>query len=137
MSEYTYSAAGLKNLKAKHTSLDSTHQEQEPDLLEVVSVSETLPICYFCNEAIKPEEPINLHHPLYKSKGGTQVEPAHKQCHIEHHSRQGDFREWGKRSSQTYRWAFNLNNVSTHPAYESHRQFYLMNYAFAGWAEGL
>jgi len=50
---------------------------------------------------------------------------------------QGDFREWGRKSALTMRSAFNLLNVRSHPTYEQHRQFYLMNSASAGWGEGL
>jgi hypothetical protein len=42
-----------------------------------------------------------------------------------------------KKAASSKRWAFNLLNVRTHPAYEPARQFYLTNYAYAGWGEGL
>lgn len=43
----------------------------------------------------------------------------------------------GKQSASSERWAFNLLNVRTNPAHEPARQFYLTNYAYAGWGEGL
>lgn len=79
------------------------------------------------------DEEINLHHTVYKSKGGTHVEPAHKRCHVEHHSQQNDFRNWGRQGGQisaiTRRWAFNLRSVRNNPAYEFDRAFYRAYYA--------
>ncbi len=93
--------------------------------------------CHICCKEIRNRQQVEYHHPVYKSRGGTQTAPTHKRCHRNHHQQQGDFREWGRKSAQTCRWAFNLLNVRTHPAYDAHRQFYLMNYANAGWGEGL
>jgi hypothetical protein len=93
--------------------------------------------CYLCQSLITTRQQVEFHHPIYKSRGGTQTAPTHKRCHRNHHQQLGDFRAWGRKSAQTMRWAFNLLNVRTHPAYDSHRQFYLMNYARAGWGEGL
>jgi len=45
------------------------------------------------------------------------------------------FQSLGKKAAAKKRWAFHLLNIRTHPAYESARQFYLMNYAAAGWGE--
>jgi hypothetical protein len=50
--------------------------------------------CYFCSEPIQPGD-VNMHHPVYRSRGGAHVEPSHKACHVAHHSDQGDFRSWG------------------------------------------
>jgi hypothetical protein len=91
--------------------------------------------CYLCRRAIRSRQKVEYHHPTYKSRGGTQTAPTHKRCHRNHH--QSDFVEWGRKSAQTCRWAFNLLNVRSHPDYEAQRQFYLMNYADAGWSAGL
>jgi len=93
--------------------------------------------CGLCNTSIKNGERVNAHHPLYRSNGGIETIPTHEQCHRELHSKRGDFRAWGKKAASKKRWAFHLKNVRTHPAYEEARWFYLMNYADAGWAEGL
>ena len=88
--------------------------------------------CYFCQQPVKPGD-VNLHHPLYKSKGGTHTEPAHKDCHVTHHSDQGDYRTWGreggKLSALTRRWSFNLKHVRTHPAHDINRSYYRALYA--------
>jgi hypothetical protein len=96
--------------------------------------------CYFCQQPIDTQAQVNWHHyETLKSDGGTLVTPTHQQCHVEYHSKNGDFKEFGSRGGKqtalTMRWAFNLRNVSIHPAYESHRQFYLKNHAYAGWSE--
>lgn len=130
MSEYTYSPTDLKSLIGEQTYAGYLQQENEQELLEAFATAENEPlICYFCKAEITQNQPINLHHPVYKSEGGTQVEPAHEKCHVEYHSRQGDFREFGRRSSETRAWAFNLKGVKDHPAYEFDRQYYLMLYA--------
>ena len=128
MSEYNYSASDLKSLIGEHVFPGYIHQEQGQELLEAASRDNEPLICYFCKTNIRPDEAINLHHPTYKSNGGTQVEPAHETCHVEYHSRQGDFKRWGEQSAQTRRWAFNLKNVKDNPAYEFDRQYYLMLY---------
>jgi hypothetical protein len=125
MSGYTNSASDLKSLIGQQ--IYSGYQQQEQDRL-LLEFDEPIS-CYFCNQAIEVNEPINLHHTIYKSDGGTHVEPAHERCHVEFHSRKGDFRNWGKLSSLTRAWAFNLKNVKDHPAYEFDRQYYLMLYA--------
>jgi hypothetical protein len=93
--------------------------------------------CYLCTQPINARQKVDNHHPIYKSKGGAQTKPCHRRCHRDHHSKQGDFKAWGKKAAAKKRWAFHLLNVRTHPAYEPARQFYLMNYAAAGWSEGL
>jgi len=93
--------------------------------------------CHLCTKPITTRQQIEYHHPVYKSRGGKETAPTHKRCHRHHHQQQGDFCEWGRKSAQTCRWAFHLKNVPTHPAYDEHRWFYLMNYADAGWGEGL
>ena len=85
--------------------------------------------CYLCHLPIKPQDEVEYHHPIYKSKGGLETFPTHKRCHRAHHSNSGDFKEWGRRSAFTRRWAFNLLNVRNHPAYDFDRAYYLMNYA--------
>lgn len=93
--------------------------------------------CHLCNDEISPRQKVEYHHPVYKSRGGKQVAPTHKRCHRQHHSKQGDFSEWGKKGASKKRWAFHLRNVRNHPAYESARQFYLTNHANAGWSAGI
>jgi hypothetical protein len=127
MSEYIHSATDLKSLIGQQSY--SGYQQQEQDR-EASEANEYEPLfCYFCKQEITQDQPINLHHPTYKSNGGTQVEPAHEKCHVEFHSRKGDFRAWGKLSAETRAWAFNLKNVRNHPAYEFDRAYYLMFYA--------
>jgi hypothetical protein len=53
-------------------------------------------ICFLCKQAISKDQPIEMHHPIYKSEGGTQTAPTHKACHRQCQSDQGDFRAWGK-----------------------------------------
>ena len=97
--------------------------------------------CQICTKPITARQQVEYHHPVYKSRGGRQTAPTHKRCHRNHHQQQGDFREWGRMGGQkaalTMRWAFNLKNVRTHPAYADHRWFYLMNHSNAGWSAGL
>ena len=127
MSGYNHSATDIKTLIGEQSYQGYVNQQQEREALEAYE-SEPL-ICYFCKLEIGPDQTINLHHPVYKSKGGTEVEPAHERCHVEYHSRQGDFREWGRQSAQTRRWAFNLKHVKDNPAYDFDRAYYLMMYA--------
>jgi hypothetical protein len=88
--------------------------------------------CYFCSEQIQPGD-VNMHHPVYKSQGGTETAASHRDCHVSFHSSQGDYREFGRRgglqSAITRAWAFNLKNVRTHPAYDTDRSFYRAFYA--------
>jgi len=88
--------------------------------------------CLFCQVAIEPDD-VNMHHPVYRSKGGRDTRPSHKACHRSFHSSQGDFREWGKLGGQitaiTRLWAFNLRGVKDHPAYDFDRAYYVAYYA--------
>ena len=93
--------------------------------------------CYLCTQPISTRQKVERHHPIYKSKGGIHTTPCHRRCHRDHHIKQGDFKAWGKKAAAKKRWAFHLLNVRAHPAYEPARQFYLTNYANAGWSEGL
>ena len=130
MQGYSSSSTDLKSLIGEQTYLGYNDQAQAQELLKASSSAGDEPlICYFCKLEIAQDQPINLHHPIYKSNGGTQVEPAHERCHVEYHSRKGDYRTWGKRSADTRRWAFNLKHVRNHPAYEFDRAYYLMLYA--------
>ena len=130
MEGYTQHSSDLKSLLGEQTYTGYNHQQREQELLEASASSENEPlVCYFCNLEIRQDQSINLHHPIYKSNGGTQVEPAHETCHVEYHSRKGDFKQWGKRSAETRAWAFNLKNVRNHPAYDFDRAYYLMLYA--------
>ena len=127
MSEYTTDTTDIKSLMGEQTHQGHIHQEYDR---EAVEVCEKEPLfCFFCKQEIRPDQQVNLHHPVYKSRGGTEVEPAHESCHVEYHSRKGDFRAWGRQSAQTRRWAFNLKNVRTNPAYDFDRSYYLMLYA--------
>jgi hypothetical protein len=85
--------------------------------------------CGLCNTSIKDGEAVNLHHPIYRSNGGTETIPTHERCHRELHNKRGDFRRWGKLSSLTRAWAFNLRNVKDHPAFDFDRAYYLALYA--------
>ncbi len=127
MPAYNHSARDIKSLIGEQPYRGHIYRQQDREALEAYE-SEPL-ICYFCTKQIEPDQSINLHHPTYKSKGGTETVPAHEACHIEYHSRQGDFRQWGKLSSITRAWAFNLKNVRNHPAYDFDRAYYLMMYA--------
>jgi hypothetical protein len=127
MSEYIHSASDLKSLIGQQVYSGYEYQEQDREAAEANEYEPLM--CYFCKVEITQDQPINLHHPIYKSNGGTQVKPAHEKCHVEYHSRKGDFKQWGKLSSLTRAWAFNLKNVRNHPAYEFDRAYYLMFYA--------
>ena len=91
--------------------------------------------CLFCSLPILTGQPVNQHHVIYKSKGGTETRPAHETCHRAHHSEQGDFKAWGREggliTATTRVWAFNLKNVRTNPAFEMDRQYYRALYASA------
>src|SRR5215217_693548 len=126
MREYNHFATDLKTLIGQETYQGYQQQEQDKEAAEAKEYEPLL--CYFCKSEITQDQPVNLHHPTYKSNGGTEVEPAHETCHVEFHSRQGDFRAWGKLSSLTRAWAFNLKNVKDNPAFEFDRQYYLMLY---------
>jgi len=127
MSGYTYDATDIKSLVGQQ--VYSGYQQQQRDR-EAAEANEYEPLnCYFCKSEIQPDQAINLHHPTYKSNGGTHVEPAHETCHVEYHSRQGDFKMWGRQSAATRRWAFNLKRVKDDPAYDFDRAYYLMFYA--------
>jgi hypothetical protein len=88
--------------------------------------------CYFCTEPIAPGD-VNMHHPVYRSQGGTHTEPAHGSCHRAFHSNQNDYREFGRRggeqSALTRRWSLNLLNVKTDPRHDINRSFYRAMYA--------
>ena len=130
MSEYTHVASDLKSLIGEQTYAGFLHQEQTQELLEAASTDVDEPlICFFCIKPITQDQSINLHHPQYKSDGGTEVVPTHERCHVEYHSRKGDYREFGRRSAETRAWAFNLKGVRNHPAYAFDRAYYLMLYA--------
>ncbi len=89
--------------------------------------------CALCSGAIKPGDEVNLHHPVYRSAGGRETEPTHRDCHIAFHSQQGDFRYFGRIGGQisalSKQWAFNLKHVRTDPLYDAARQFNVAFYA--------
>jgi hypothetical protein len=103
-------------------------QEQRRELSAASAEDNELLTCYFCNQPIEPNQPIHFHHTTYRSRGGTETVPTHESCHVEYHSRQGDFVGWGKLSALTRAWAFNLKNVRSHPAYDFDRAYYSMLY---------
>ena len=88
--------------------------------------------CYFCTMPIAPGD-VNMHHPVYMSRGGIEIAASHRACHVSFHSKQGDFAEFGRIGGQisalTRRWAFNLKNVCTDPAHEINRSYYRAFYA--------
>ena len=129
MSEYTHVPSDLKTLIGQEVYPGYLYHEQERELLEASACDDEPLVCYFCNRQITQDQPINLHHPQYKSDGGSEVVPAHERCHVEYHSRKGDYSTWGKRSAETRAWAFNLKGVRNHPAYEFDRAYYSMFYA--------
>jgi hypothetical protein len=118
----------LKTLIGIELPTEQIRQLQEQELLEANSEDDVLS-CYFCNKPIEPDQFINLHHPTYNSLGGTETVATHESCHVEYHRIQGDFIGWGRLSSLTRAWAWNLKNVRNHPAYDFDRQYYLALYA--------
>ena len=89
--------------------------------------------CSICTEPIAPGQSVNQHHTTYKSRGGTDTAPTHRDCHVKLHSSLGDFREWGKIGGQISaldkHWAFTLKNVKTNPLYEQARAYHCAYYA--------
>jgi hypothetical protein len=85
--------------------------------------------CFLCSQPITNQDGIEYHHPIYKSRGGTQTFPCHKFCHRSHHQSKGDFKEWGRLSALTRAWSFNLKHVKDDPLFDFDRAYYLMNYA--------
>jgi hypothetical protein len=75
-------------------------------------------ICHFCRRRILAGD-LNQHHLKPKSEGGTKTAPAHKRCHVEHHSRAGHFKEWGRKGGLVTAalglWIFNLK-LGSRPA---------------------
>jgi hypothetical protein len=55
-----------------------------------------------------------LHHPKPKSEGGVEVVEVHQSCHVQHHSSQGHFKEWGRKggikTASMMLWIFNLKS---------------------------
>ena len=122
------SSADNKTLLGAMIAAEYIKQAQSQQLSEANAEDDELLACFFCKKPIEPDQPINLHHTTYKSRGGTETQPAHESCHIEYHSKQGDFVGWGKLSALTRAWAFNLKNVRNHPAYDFDRAYYSMLY---------
>jgi hypothetical protein len=75
--------------------------------------------CYICTEPIRAGDVVNLHHVIYRSQGGTHIEPTHQACHVRLHSTRNDFREWGRKGGlETARrgwWIFNLKRGTNPP----------------------
>ena len=123
------SSTDLKTLIGTVVADEYIQQGQDQALQQASAEDNELLTCYFCNRVIKPDEPINLHHTIYKSRGGTETQPAHESCHVEYHRTEGDFVAWGKLSALTRAWAWNLKHVRSHPAYEFDRQYYAALYS--------
>jgi hypothetical protein len=75
--------------------------------------------CYVCTEPILPGDVVNNHHVIYRSRGGAQTEPTHKDCHVRLHSDRNDFQVWGRKGGlETARrgwWIFNLKRGANPP----------------------
>ena len=56
--------------------------------------------CCFCGEPVS-RRTLNRHHLTPKSEGGTETAPAHKRCHVRHHSKLNQFAEWGRKGGET------------------------------------
>jgi hypothetical protein len=123
------SSADIKTLVGTVIATEYVPQTQEQQLLEASAEDNEQLTCHFCRQVIEPNQSINLHHPIYKSRGGAEVVPAHESCHVEFHSRNGDYKSWGRQSALTRAWSWNLKNVRNHPAYEFDRAYYSMLYA--------
>ena len=96
--------------------------------------------CGFCSQPILNSDSLNIHHVHPRSEGGSDHEsnltPAHEECHRQWHQTPradglSDFQRWGKLSSLTCGWAFNLKGVRDNPAYATARAFYLLYYSNA------
>lgn len=49
--------------------------------------------CYFCGELVVGDD-ADLHHPG-RARGPEYTVVAHRSCHTQHHSENGDFSKWG------------------------------------------
>lgn len=89
--------------------------------------------CHICTQPIQTGDEVNLHHPIYRSQGGTETEPTHARCHVALHRARGDCREFGRSggeiSALSKQWSFNLRNVRTHKAHDINRAFNRAMYA--------
>jgi|GEM_PF-2311476 len=67
--------------------------------------------CHFCRKPVCRRD-LNQHHVIPKSEGGTETAPAHRKCHVKHHSRQNDYQRWGRmgglKTASLMIWIFNL-----------------------------
>jgi hypothetical protein len=90
-------------------------------------------ICFLCRKPIAKTDTVEHHHPIYRSRSGTETAPTHKACHRSHHSTQGDFAAWGRiggsLTALTRAWAFNLKHIKDNPAFDTDRKFYQSFYA--------
>jgi hypothetical protein len=89
--------------------------------------------CCICDQRIRRGDEVEFHHPVYRSAGGIETKPSHKDCHRRLHSERGDFAAFGRIggqiTAQTRVWSVTLKNVRNHPAYEFDRQYYKSLYA--------
>jgi hypothetical protein len=85
--------------------------------------------CVFCKQEARE---LQMHHPRPRNEGGKKTVPACRSCHVEHHSSNNDYREWGRKggriSALDKHWAHTLKNVKDDPLYEQARGFYDANY---------
>lgn len=90
-------------------------------------------ICCLCKNPITAQQQVEYHHPIYRSRGGTETAPTHKACHRNFHQSNGDFKAWGRiggsLTALTRAWAFNLKHIRNNPAFDIDRKFYLSFYA--------
>lgn len=94
--------------------------------------------CGFCSQLILNTDSLNVHHIQPRSEGGSDHEsnltPTHAECHRQWHQTPkadgfSDFQRWGKLSSLTCAWAFNLKGVKDNPVYDMARAFYRLFYS--------
>jgi hypothetical protein len=75
--------------------------------------------CFICTLPIGKYEVVNHHHVTYKSQGGTETQPTHRECHVRLHSSRNDFAEWGKKGGLETAargwWIFNLKRGTNPP----------------------
>ena len=60
-------------------------------------------VCAFCHQPVSQRD-LNQHHVKPKSEVGVKTAPAHKRCHIRHHSENGDFARWGRMGGLISAW---------------------------------
>ena len=81
----------------------------DEEIVEAVSraPSQPYPRCFLCGYMIGCDEEGEEHHPGRKRFPDWTV-PVHADCHRAYHSRNGDYRRWGGRSSTSGRLGYEL-----------------------------